>query len=94
MATTSEIEVGMAAIAQRLSDQRQVMLKVKASSGTASQALAAIPADFADVIATVTAFGTANAYEAAVKAQMAKMTTEFTALKAKADAVAAVDLNS
>ncbi|MBZ9926791.1 hypothetical protein [Mesorhizobium sp. BR1-1-4] len=94
MATTSEIEVGMAAISQRLSDQRQVMLKVKASAGTASTALAAIPNDFADVIATVTAFGTSNAYEAAVKAQLAKMTTEFTALKGKADAVAAVDLNS
>ncbi|MBZ9693928.1 hypothetical protein [Mesorhizobium sp. CO1-1-9] len=94
MATTSEIEVGMAAISQRLSDQRQVMLKVKASAGTASTALAAIPNDFADVIATVTAFGTSNPYEATVKAQLAKMTTEFTALKGKADAVAAVDLNS
>ena len=94
MATTSEVEVGMAAIAARLSDQRQVMLKVKANASTASTALAAIPNDFADVIATVTAFGTANAYEAAVKAQLAKMTTEFNALKTKADAVAAVDLNS
>ena len=94
MATTSEVEVGMAAIAARLSDQRQVMLKVKANASTASTALAAIPNDFADVIATVTAFGTANAYEAAVKAQVAKMTTEFNALKTKADAVAAVDLNS
>jgi hypothetical protein len=84
----------MAAIAARLSDQRQVMLKVKANAGTASTALAAIPTDFADVIATVNAFGTSNAYEAAVKAQLAKMTSEFNALKAKADAVAAVDLNS
>ena len=94
MATTSEVEVGMAAIAARLSDQRQVMLKVKANASTASTALAAIPNDFADVIATVTAFGTANAYEAAVKAQLAKMATEFNALKTRADAVAAVDLNS
>lgn len=94
MATTSEIEVGMAAIAARLSDQRQVMIKIKANAGTASAALAAIPTDFADVVATMNAFGTGNAYEAAVKAQLAKMTTEFTALKAKADAVAAVDLNS
>ncbi|TIX10904.1 MAG: hypothetical protein E5V41_28060 [Mesorhizobium sp.] len=94
MATTSEVEVGMAAIAQRLSDQRQVMIKVKANASVASTALAAIPNDFADVIAAVNAFGTSNAYEAAVKAQLAKMTTEFTALKSKADAIAAVDLNS
>ncbi|WP_202322712.1 hypothetical protein [Mesorhizobium sp. 113-3-9] len=84
----------MAAIAARLSEQRQVMQKVKANAGTASAALAAIPSDFADVVATVNAFGTGNAYEAAVKAQLGKMTTEFNALKAKADAVAAVDLNS
>ncbi|RUZ75624.1 hypothetical protein EN943_20170 [Mesorhizobium sp. M7A.F.Ca.US.006.01.1.1] len=94
MATTSEIQVGMAAIAARLSDQRQVMIKVKANAGSASVALAAIPNDFADVIATVTAYGTSNAYEATIKAQLTKMTAEFNALKAKADAVAAVDLNS
>ncbi|RWO94465.1 hypothetical protein [Mesorhizobium sp.] len=94
MATTSEVKVGMAAIAQRLSDQRQVMLKAKSNAGSASLALAAIPTDFADVIATVTAFGTANAYEATVKAELTKMTAEFSALKTKADAVAAVDLNS
>ncbi|MER8567621.1 hypothetical protein NKH85_17095 [Mesorhizobium sp. M0924] len=94
MATTSEVEVGMSAIAARLSEQRQVMLKVKANAGTASTALAAIPNDFADVIATVTAYGTSNAYEGTIKAQLTKMTTEFNALKAKADAVAAVDLNS
>ncbi|QND60383.1 hypothetical protein [Mesorhizobium huakuii] len=94
MATTSEVKVGMAAIAQRLSDQRQVMLKAKSNAGAASVALSAIPTDYADVIATVQAFGSANAFDAATKAELAKMTAEFSALKAKADQVAAVDLNS
>lgn len=94
MATTSEIEVGMAALSARLSDQRQVALKLKASAGSASQALAAIPTDFADVISTVNAFGAGNAYEVALKAKLGKLTAEFTALKTKVDAIAAVDLNS
>lgn len=92
MATTSEIEVGMTAIASRLYDQRQIMVKVKQNATAASTSLAAISNDFADVIATINAFGAGNAYEVAVKAKLAKMTTEFQALKAVADAVAAANL--
>lgn len=94
MATPSEVKVGMDAIAARLAEQRQTMLKVKSNAQSASDALAAIPTDFADVVATVQAYGTSNAFEAHAKAELAKMTTEFNALKTKADAVAAVDLNS
>lgn len=93
MATTSEVEVGLAAIAQRIFDQRQTMVKVKANATSASVNLAAIPTDFSDVIATVNAYGTANAYEAAIKAKFAKMVTEYNALKADADGVANVNLN-
>ena len=92
MATTSEIEVGMAAMAQRLYDQRQTMIKVKANATNASVNLAAIPTDFADVVATVNAFGAGNAYEVAIKARLGKMTTEFQALKTVADAIAAANL--
>lgn len=94
MATSSEVKVGMDAIAARLAEQRQTMLKVKSNAQGASAALASIPADFADVIATVQAYGTTNVFEAHAKAELAKMTAEFNALKTKADAVAAVDLNS
>lgn len=94
MATTSEVDVGMDAIALILTEQRQVMIKAKSNAASASAALAAIPTSFADVIATVQAFGTANAYEATIKAKLVKMTAEFNALKTKADGVAALDLNS
>lgn len=94
MATTSEVDVGMNAIANILTEQRQVMLKAKQNASNASAVLAALPTTHADVIATINGYGTSNAYEAAVKAKLAKMTTEFTALKSKADAVAAVDLSS
>ncbi|TJV21081.1 MAG: hypothetical protein E5Y04_28670 [Mesorhizobium sp.] len=92
MATTSEIEVGMAAIAQRLYDQRQVMIKAKANATSASAALAAIPADYAAVISAINAFGTSDAYEAGVKAKLAKMVTEYSALKTVADAVAGANI--
>ncbi|TIL79327.1 MAG: hypothetical protein E5Y89_12855, partial [Mesorhizobium sp.] len=85
-------EVGMAAISQRLSDQRQVMLKVKANASAASAALAAITTDYAAVISTIQAYGTSDAYEAGTKAKLAKMTTEYNALKAVADAVAAANV--
>ncbi|TIO99246.1 MAG: hypothetical protein E5X92_22180, partial [Mesorhizobium sp.] len=62
MATTSEIDVGMNAIAQRLFDQRQVMLKVKQNATGASAYLAAIPTDFAAVISAVQGFGTTDPY--------------------------------
>lgn len=92
MATTSEIEVGMQTMAARLYADRQTMVKVKQNASASSVDLAAIPNDFADVIATVNAFGAGNAWEVAVKAKMVKMTAEFQALKTVADAVAAANL--
>lgn len=92
MATTSEVKVGLHAIAQIISEQRDVMKKVKSNAGLASTALGAVPTDFADVIATINGYGTADAFEAVAKAEFAKLTTEFLALKDDADAVAAVDL--
>lgn len=92
MATTSEIDVGMDAIAQRIYDQRQVMLKVKQNATSASAALAAITTDYASVISAVQAFGTSDAYEAGTKAKFAKLTTEYNALKSVADAVAGANL--
>lgn len=92
MSTTSEVEVGMAAIAARISADRAAMLKVKQNAGAASADLAAITTDFSAVIATIQAFGTTDPYEAAVKAKFNKLVTEFTALKAVADAVATANV--
>lgn len=94
MATYSEVKAGLDAIASSISEQRAVMNKVKSNAAIASAELAALAATYADVVATINAYGTANAAEAAAKAELAKMVAEFTALKAKADQAAALDLNS
>ncbi len=94
MATYSEVKVGLDAVAAIISEQRAMMTKVKSNAALASSALAAVPTDYADVVATIQAYGTANAAEAAAKAELAKLTTEFNALKAKADQAAALDLNT
>ncbi len=94
MATSSEVKSGLDKIAEVLSAQRDTMKKAKVNATNASAALASLPTDFAGVIATINAYGTSNAFEALAKAELAKMTTEFTALKSKADQVAALDLDS
>ena len=62
MSTTSEVSVGIDAIASRINDNRQTMIKVKANATSVSAALASIPTDFAAVIATVQAFGNTDPY--------------------------------
>jgi len=94
MATYSEIKTGLNKIAQTIADQKAVMAKAKTNAANASTTLAALASDYGDVITTINGFGTSNAAEAACKAELAKLTAEFNALKTKADQVAALDLNS
>jgi hypothetical protein len=96
MATPSQVKAGLDAIADLISGQRAVMEKVKSNAVGASAALGAIPTNFADVIATIDAYAanSTDYFERLAKAEKAKMATEFTALKADADAVAALDLNN
>ncbi|MCR4341692.1 MAG: hypothetical protein NUW01_17590, partial [Gemmatimonadaceae bacterium] len=84
------IEVSLAAVSALIAEQRAVIVSGKAKATAASVALAEIPTKFADVIATVQAFGTGNAYEANVKAKFAKLATEYAALKTSADNIVAV----
>ncbi len=96
MATFSEMKSGLDAIAVRIREQREVMKKVKSNAQGTSAALQAITVDYADVIATIDAIpaNTTNTAEQLLKADKAKLATEFTALKAKADTVAAIDMNT
>lgn len=96
MATYSEMKVGLDTVASIIVEQRNVLSKAKQSGANASTALAAIPTTFADVIASIDAIpaNTTNPAEMALKAERTKLAAEFTALKNKADALAAVDLNS
>lgn len=95
MATASQVKAGLDQIATLISEQRAVMEKVKSNAALASAALAAIPTNFADVIATIDGYAanSTDYFERLSKAEKAKMAAEFTALKADADAVAAVNLN-
>lgn len=91
MATSTEVDVALDTVAAIISEQREVMKKSKSNAQNASAALGALSADYADVIATIQAYGTANAHEALAKARLAKYQAEFTALKAVADNVAAIN---
>jgi hypothetical protein len=91
MATYSEVKTGLDAIAAVIAEQRSAMGKVKSNSALASTALADLAADYADVVATIQAYGTADAAEAAAKAELGKLVAEFTALKSVADQVAAIN---
>ena len=90
MATSTEVDVALDAVAQLISDQREVLKKAKANAAIASAALAAVSTTYADVVSTIQAYGTTTAHEALAKARLAKYTTEFNALKTVADAVAAI----
>lgn len=96
MATFSEMKSGLDDISGLIRDNRAVLAKAKSNGAQASEALAAIPTTFAAVIAAIDAIpaNTTNVAEQLLKADKAKLATEFMALKAKADAIAAVDLNS
>ena len=95
MATTSEIKTGLDAIAQSIAAQRKIMKTIKSSGGNVSDELANIPTAYVDVIATVNAFAvdTTDAFEKNAMAEFAKLTTEFQALKSKADTVKNLNLN-
>lgn len=93
MATSSQVKAGLDEIAEKIRDQRAVMEKVKSNAAGASTVLGALQTEYADVIATVQAYGTSNAFEALAKAELGKLSAEYTALKADADAVAAINLN-
>lgn len=94
MATASQVKAGLDEIAQIIRAQRAVMEKVKSNAGGASETLAAIPTDYADVLSTINGYSAESTdyFERLAKAELAKMTAEFAALKQDADAVAAVDL--
>lgn len=92
MASYSDVKTGLDAVAVVIHNQRVLLGQSKAQAATASAALASLVDVYADVIATVNAYGTANAAEAVAKADLAKLTSEFQALKSVADAIAAANL--
>jgi hypothetical protein len=92
MATASQVKVGLDDIAGVIAAQRDVMKKAKSNAALASAALAALGTSYADVITTIGAYGTSDAFENVSKAEYAKLLAEFNALKAIADGVAGINV--
>lgn len=90
MASYSEVKAGLDAIAVIIRDARSELLGCKSKSAGISETLASLPTTYADLVATVQGYGTTNAAEANAKAEMAKLTSEFQALKSISDGVAAI----
>ena len=93
MATSSEVKTALDAIAAFISKSRERMVGVKTTATEVSTTLGGLPTLYADVVTTINGYETTNAFEAVSKAELAKLATEYTALKADADAVAAINLN-
>lgn len=92
MATSSQVKSGLDEIASIIAAQRAALEKVISNAANASSELGAIPADYADLIATINAYGAGDAFEELSKAEKAKLQSEFTALKSAADTIAGVAL--
>lgn len=90
MATSSEVKAGLDDIAKIIREQRGKVLGMKSEAGVVSGVLGGLPTTYADLIATVQAYGTSNAFEANAKAEMAKLASEYTDLKAVSDGIAGV----
>lgn len=94
MASPSEVKGGLDVIAAAIAKNRAALASCISAAANVSADLAALPGQFTDLINTVTAYGTDDAFEAVTKAALVKLTDEFIALKANADAIAAVNLGS
>ena len=89
-ASYSEVKASLDDVAGIIREQRLITLKAKAAAAASSAVLGDLPTKYADVIATINAYGTTNAAEALAKADLAKLTTEFQTLKALTDQLAAI----
>lgn len=85
MATYDEVLKALDDIAQIIETERQAFIKAKARIQTASNNLAAISTDFADVNATITGYTPTGEFESWAKDLRTKMGTDYGNLKAEID---------
>lgn len=85
MATSSEVKAGMDNIAQSISSSRAVVKEAIELLGQAKESLNGIPANYADVLATITAYVPTGEAETLYKDELANMTVEFLALVAEVE---------
>lgn len=82
MATTSEVKAGLDAIATSIAGSSQAFERAKANILAARNQLAALPTVHSDAISAVNGYTPTGAFETLSKDELAKLTTEFQALKA------------
>jgi wyosine [tRNA(Phe)-imidazoG37] synthetase (radical SAM superfamily) len=92
MASYSEVKKDLDEVAGIIREQKAVALKIITNAQNGSDILDDVPTRFAATIEAINAYGTQNAAEALAKAELAKMTAEFTALKNILDQIAAIQL--
>ncbi len=93
MATSSEVKAALDDISQSIRTERQALKNSKARIATAQGNLNSLPIIFTDAIATINAFTPTGAMETLAQDELAKLTTEFQALRDDA-ALAVTDLGN
>lgn len=92
MATFSERDAALDAIAAIMARQSELLQQIKATAQSISSALAALPTTYADEIADINSEATGNPNDTAIqnhKAKLDQFTIEFQASKTLADQIVA-----
>ena len=78
----STVKSGLDSIAETIRTERQAAEKAKERLSTALNNINSLPTVYADDIAEINAYAGSDPFEALSQDELAKMTTEFQALKA------------
>ena len=81
MATISEVKAGLDSIAGMIAGSTKARVQAKNNLLSARNQLAAIPSQFAAVIAEIDGYTPTGAFETLAQDEKAKLASEFTALK-------------
>ena len=93
MATSSEVKSGLDSVSKDIAKNRARLEDCIATAAEVSALLAAIPTTYSEVAAEINAYTPNGAFESLSKDELARLTSEFNALKANADTIAAVILD-
>lgn len=81
MATVSQVKAGLNDVATEIRQARMEATRCKISIANLNTALGNLATKYADVISTINAYTPTNAFETLSKDELAKLTTEFQALR-------------
>ncbi len=90
MAEVTEVKVALDNIAKSIVKHRNTLDGCVTQAQAVSATLAGIPAEYADEIATINGYPSLGPFEGLAKDELSKLTDEFLALKAVADALSAL----